>query len=128
MVVAPTPPRTPRMIDQLAGAGRLRSGRSREHVVADAGDQIGNQRLEEIFGDAGEFQIAVEHDVVTLADHDDAGIRLADLGKLIDPHHGIGDVADVHDQEPRRGLLGERRNGSFDVAMDNSPHPAHSKC
>ena len=51
------------------------------------------------------LQVAIEDDIIAIADYHDADIGLADLGKLPDAQHRIIDAAQVDDQQPRRYFL-----------------------
>ncbi len=64
-------------------------------------DQGADERLEEIFRDARGFEVAVEDDVVAVADDDDFGCGIADFGQMIDVRHRVGDAADVNHQQMR---------------------------
>src|SRR5471032_1395218 len=74
------------------------------------------QRLEEVFGDARRFHVPVEHDIVAVADCDDFGRWVADLGKTVDPRHRIGEARHVDDEEARRALPYQFIGRGIDVA------------
>ena len=49
-----------------------------------AHDVDGADRRDQVVADAAPDQLAIEHDVVGAADHDDAGAGVADLGELVE--------------------------------------------
>ena len=102
--------------DELAGtrAGHVR--RASEHAVERAFQRIGGERLEEILDDADRLQIAVEPDVVGVADEHHARLRLAHGGERIGPRRRILYSRDIGDKQPRRRAMGKLADGSVDVA------------
>jgi hypothetical protein len=111
--------------DQLAGARRRISRTAVEDRPEGAVDQRHHERLEEILRDADRFEVAVQDDVVAVADDDnlEAGRRF--LGKPPQRQHRIGEPAHVDDDEARRGAARQLFDRPVDAAVHDLPvdHP-----
>ena len=118
IVVAPTPPRTPstkislpprKPVDLFVPPA--------QSAIASTFNQIADQRLEVILGNARVFQMAVKNNVVPIANRHDAYIWLAPCRELIDARERVFDAANVHNEKTWRRLRGERRGCGFDRAF-----------
>jgi len=63
-------------------------------------------------------QVAIQRDVVVVADCDDRHARLAYFGELLDARRRHLDAADIDDQRFGRALAGEK----LDRLSDAAPH------
>ena len=94
-------------------ADRLGVGR-REQAADRAHDVDRADRRDQIVADAAPHQLAVEHDVVDAADHDDARAGVADLGQLVEAAEHLVAAAvglDDDDVRRRRAAIGFDRGG-----------------
>ena len=69
--------------DRDGAADRLGVGRENSPQIARTTSMRADRR-DQVFADAAAHQLAVEHDVVDVADHDDVGAGVADLGELVE--------------------------------------------
>ena len=84
---------------------------------------IGADRRDQIFADAAPDQLAIEHDVVEVADHDDPRAGVADLGELIEAvEQFVAAAVRLDDDDVRRrrrpvGLDRRRDAAHLDLQM-----------
>ncbi|WP_082188315.1 hypothetical protein [Azospirillum baldaniorum] len=83
--------------------------------------QVAGQRLEQIVGDSDPAQVAVEADVVAVADRDDPHRRVANPGQRLHGGQRLGDAGQIDQQQVGRALASEIADGAADVA---GPHLA----
>ena len=93
-----------------AGAGRA----NRRLAHRGRGD-----RLDQVVAHPGEQDLPAEPGGVVRAERDHHGLDLAHRGQLMDGPGRVGGLVEVHEQEPRRMPLAERRGGS---AQTPGPH------
>ncbi len=79
-----------------------------------------HDRLDDVFGDSGLFQVAIEADIIVIADRDDGDGGLAHFGESLHLRNRKIDIADVDNQECRRPLSLEILNGLGDAAAENA--------
>ena len=81
--------------------------RARLGILIEVGDGLDHlhlmQRRDKILADALPDQFAVENDVIDVPDHDDLGVRLADLSQLVELREDDLARAMRLDQEHVRG-------------------------
>ena len=90
--------------------------------------QLRRHRLEEVFGDAGLDQVAIERDIVAVADRDDRDRRLADIGKIVHPRDREIFAADIDDQNAGRALAREVLDRLADVAAQDAQRRYSGRC
>ena len=125
--VVPTPPRAPTQamslptfwLSDVAAFGLVCNGLR---------EQLRRHRLEEVFGDAGLDQVAIERDIVAVADRDDRDRRLADIGKIVHPRDREIFAADIDDQNARRALAREVLDRLADVAAQDAQRRYSGRC
>ena len=114
MVDEPTPPLAPMKAIDVADRLGLR-------IVVEIGDRLHElqrrDRLDQVLADAALQQIAIEHDVVGVPDHDDLGAGIAALGQPIE----LGDnllarQTALDDDQVRRRVLLVVRHRRLDAA------------
>ena len=84
--------RTELLVDRAAGA-RARPGAQRPR------QQLSVQWLDDVLGNPGPQEVAIETDLVAVADGDDRDAGLANLGKGVDLRYREVDAGDVDDQD-----------------------------
>ena len=115
MVLEPTPPLAPTK-------AKMRPSGLRLGIAIEPGDRFDDlqlvQRRHQIFADALAHQLAIENDVVEMADDDDLGGGVADLGQLIElaSIRSSRWAARLDDQHIRRRLRLEDLEGAEDAA------------
>ena len=111
MTEAPTPALGADHREDLAdrlGIGRAEQRAHRAHDV----DR--RHRRDHVVADAAADQLAIEHDVVVPADHDDAGPGVADIRELVEAGEDAGATIlrfENHHVRGRRGAVGFERRG-----------------
>ena len=84
-VEAPTPPLAP--TTAMTRPTGLASGAENRPQIARTTSMRADRR-DQVVADAAPDQLAIEHDVVDAADHDDAGAGVADFGQRIEAGRG----------------------------------------
>ena len=118
MVVAPTPPRTPVMAiarpPSTPWVGGVCAAQERDEM---ARHHVARQRLGQVVGRTKAARhFAVEIDMIDVADHQHADIRLDHIGQVAERGQRLLFAADIDDQHLRRGLFLHRRDGGAHAA------------
>ena len=102
--------------DEFREAMADRSARLPRPQIERLGERLRRDRLDDVIMNAGMHQVAIQRDVVVVADSDNGDTRLAHLGELLDACRRHLDAADIDNQRFGRALTGEKLDCLDDAA------------